>query len=55
MAPGLTIRLHVALALLLAEDGRKAEAKEVAKAACTLAAPDDPQREFLNQHALCAP
>jgi rhomboid protease GluP len=55
MVPELTVRLHVALALLLAETDRKAEAKEVAKAACALAAPGNPQREFLDNHALCAP
>jgi hypothetical protein len=55
MVPELTVRLHVALALLLAETDRKAEAKEVAKAACALAAPGNPQREFLDQNKLCEP
>jgi rhomboid protease GluP len=55
MAPELAIRLHVALAVLLADDGRKAEAKEAAKAACELAKPDNPQRQFLDKYALCAP
>ena len=55
MAPELSVRLHVALALLLADTDRKEEAKEAAKAACALAAPGHPQREFLDQRALCAP
>jgi rhomboid protease GluP len=55
MVPELTIRLHVALALLLAEDGRMTEAKETARTACELAKPDNPQRGFLDKYQLCAP
>lgn len=55
MIPEVTIRLHVALAILLEEDGRKSEAKETAKAACELAPSSNPQREFLDKYSLCAP
>lgn len=55
MVPELSIRLHVALALVLAEDGRMTDAKEAAKAACSLAPADHPQREFLDKDGLCKP
>jgi rhomboid protease GluP len=55
MIPEVTIRLHVALAILEDEDGRKAQAKQTAKVACELAKPDNPQREFLDKYQLCAP
>ena len=54
MNPEVSIRLHVALALLLVEQDRKAEAKEAAKTACELA-PSGPQRALLDKEALCSP
>ena len=46
-------RLHGLLALLLAEDGRAEEAKQVAQAACTPAAPAN-LRAALGKQKLCA-
>lgn len=54
MVPELSVRLHTALAILLVEEGRKAEAKEMAQPACALA-PSGDQRQFLDKYALCAP
>jgi rhomboid protease GluP len=52
--PEIAVRLHAALALILNEEGRTAEAKEAAKVACELAS-SGRQRELLDQNGLCAP
>ncbi len=55
LVPDFTVRLHVLLAVLLAEDGRKDDAKTAAKRACELASAGNPMRQFLDKHSLCAP
>ncbi|MET0276910.1 MAG: rhomboid family intramembrane serine protease [Pseudorhodoplanes sp.] len=55
LAPELAVRLNALLAILLAGEGRKDEAKTFAKTACELAPPGNPQREFLDKYSLCAP
>jgi rhomboid protease GluP len=55
MVPDISMRLHMLLAVLLAEDNRNAEAKETAKAACELASSGTPERALLDKYSLCAP
>lgn len=54
MIPEIPLRLHTALAILLAQDGRLTEAKTEAKTACDLEK-TGPSRELLDQNKLCEP